>query len=54
MSNHPTEPNTTQIKLHHSRHPSDNLCGVELLEYWGEKRREKNRLGEEGRKEERY
>jgi hypothetical protein len=35
--NHPPEPNTTQIKLHHSRHPSDNLCGVKLekmsLEY---------------------
>jgi hypothetical protein len=27
---HPSEPNTTQIKLHHSRHPSDNLCGVRL------------------------
>jgi hypothetical protein len=28
---HPPEPNTTQIKLHHSRHPSDNLCGVRLF-----------------------
>ena len=27
---HPPAPNTTQIKLHHSRHPSDNLCGVKL------------------------
>jgi len=27
----PAQNINTQIKLHHSRHPSDNLCGVRYL-----------------------